>query len=72
MLANLFGPRYQYRVGDFVHLPGDTLIWEIRWRGYLLLGPPGQRRRVPVYWLGEVCWDCYYEDELLPLNQMPF
>jgi hypothetical protein len=44
----------------------------VQWRGYLLLGPPGQRKRYPVYWLGEGTWDCYYEDEILPVNQMPF
>lgn len=44
----------------------------MRWRGYLLLGLPGQRKRYPIYWLGEPDWDCYFEDELMSLTELPF
>ncbi|MDO7849835.1 hypothetical protein Q5H92_25975 [Hymenobacter sp. M29] len=54
-------------------LHGPALgVREIHWRGYLLLGPPGQRKRHPVYWLGEPDWDCDFEDEIFSVNQMPF
>jgi hypothetical protein len=70
---NLLGPRYKYRVGDAVALRNGKSFQYVFWRGYLLLGPPGQRRRVPVYWLGEEQhWDCYYEDELEPIGALPF
>ena len=73
MFGNLFGgTNYKFDVGNIVHLPGDTTFVEIRWRGYLVLGPPGQRYRVPVYWLGPPHWDCYYEDEIRAIGQLPF
>ncbi|MBO2010903.1 hypothetical protein [Hymenobacter negativus] len=72
MFGNLFGPRYQYAVGDGVLLPARNVFFQVQWRGYLVLGPPGQRRRVPIYWLGEAHWDCYYEDELVPIESLPF
>ena len=59
-------------MGDIVHLPGDTTFFEIRWRGQLLLGPPGQRYRVAVYWLRELHWDCYCEEEILAVGSLPF
>jgi len=52
MLSSPFSPRYQYRVSDIVHLLGENRFREIHWRGYLLPGSPGQRRRNPMYWLG--------------------
>jgi len=68
----MFGSGYRFRVGNIVHLPGNTTFIEIRWRGQLLLGPPGRRYRVNVYWLGAPHWDCYYEDEILAIGQLPF
>lgn len=66
------GTSYEYRVGDCVCLAGSSQIYEIQWRGYLVLGEPGQRKRYPVYWLGENCWDCHFEDELVDLSLLPF
>jgi hypothetical protein len=67
------GTRYAYDVGNLVFLVGSSRVYEVHWRGYLLLGPRGQRRRYPVYWLGEETGDeCYYEDELHSLNALPF
>jgi hypothetical protein len=68
----MFGNGYRFCVGDFIHLPGDKIFFEIHWRGQLLLGSPGRRYRVNVYWLGEPHWDCHYEDEISPVNQLPF
>ena len=72
MLGDLFGPRYQFAVGDGVLLPACSTFLQIEWRGYLQVGPPGQPRRVPVYWLGKPHWVCCYEDELLPIHALPF
>ena len=63
---------YRFQVGDIVHLFGNTTFVEVQWRGYLLLGPAGQRHRVAVYWLGELHWDCHYEDEIISIGQLPF
>jgi hypothetical protein len=57
-------------MGEAVMLPARGLLSN-RVAGYLRVGPLGQRR-VPVYWLGEPHWDCYYEDELLPIESLPF
>ncbi|NKI91590.1 hypothetical protein [Hymenobacter artigasi] len=68
----MFGHSYLFRVGDIVQLPASSTFIEIQWRGQLQLGPPGQKERVDVYWLGEPHWDCYYEEELLAIGQLPF
>ena len=68
----LFGAGYRFAVGDIVHLPPCSTFVEVRWRGQLLLGPPGRRYRVNVYWLGPPHWDCLYEDDLLAIGQLPF
>jgi len=68
----MFGNGYRFRVGDIVHLPASSTFIEVRWRGQLLLEPPGQRYRVNVYWLGAPHWDCHYEDEVLAVGQLPF
>ena len=68
----MFGNSYRFRVGDIVRLPGDTTFWTVEWRGQLVLGPAGRRYRVDVYWLGPPHWDCYYEDEILSISQLPF
>lgn len=70
MLGKLFGPGYRFAVGEGVFLTTRNIFFQVQWRGYLRV--PGQRRRVPVYWLGEPHWDCHYEDELLPIDSLPF
>jgi hypothetical protein len=79
MFANLFGGAYKFDVGDVVHLGTQTQLYTIRCRGYLLVGAPGRRIRVPVYgletqlWMeSELHWDCYYEDQLYAIGPIPF
>ena len=67
----MLGHNYRFCVGDIVHLPGDATFCVVQWRGQLVLGPAGRRYRVSVYWLGEPHWDCYYEDEVLAVGQLP-
>lgn len=70
MFGDLLGPRYQFAVGEAVTLLACNTFYYVLWRGALRV--PGQRKRMPVYWLGEPHWDCYYEEELLPINALPF
>ena len=63
---------YRFNVGSIVHLGGGGRFYEVRWRGWLVQGPPGQRHRIDVYWLGADTWDCYYGDQLWSIGQHPF
>ena len=72
MQGTLFGPRDPFAVGDGVLLPACNTFLQMEWRGYLRVGPPGQRRRVPVYGLGKPHGDCSYEHELLPSTRFHF